>query len=207
MIFHGDDMGSSLIIIDDNWWTYGGFHNHGGNHLSLDGRNFMEKIQQKLDENWGYPFFRKPLYFARSGDVWCFFASNTFDNLEEPHHQIPPSPQRCQRLLTIMSSGMVAAVVKGQQLSIPPLPLFPCNLDEGVAATWPLGSWGLGKNWETCGASWPERCLDAVTPQMTRPRTNRKLVWTWEKNGFRRWLSMKTHHQMSSVQNPNFVYS
>jgi len=56
MIFHGDEMGSSLIIIDDNWWTYGGFHNHGGNHLSLDGRNFMKKSNRNWMRTGGTPF-------------------------------------------------------------------------------------------------------------------------------------------------------
>ena len=42
--------------------SFGGFHSHGG---SLDGL-FHGKPKIKMDENWGYPYFRK-LPFEEDG--------------------------------------------------------------------------------------------------------------------------------------------
>ena len=43
---------------------FGGFHSHGGNP-KLAGWFILENPKQKwmkMDENWGYPHFRKPPY-------------------------------------------------------------------------------------------------------------------------------------------------
>ena len=41
-------------------YTYGGFHSHGGTPIA--GWFIKENPNLEMDDDWGYPYFRKPPY-------------------------------------------------------------------------------------------------------------------------------------------------
>ena len=73
---------------------------------------------------WGYNLQQILVLVMSKIPKFCAFWRST------------PLPMHGSRLLPIVSGGMVAAVVEGQELSVPPGPLFVGDPDEAVAATW-----------------------------------------------------------------------